>query len=99
MREVAVEEVAAGMSLLMETGSPVRRWMRRYRGGAKKWLTPTRYRPSSGKIKQAAADRQYVRLEVSRVMLPYVIAYHDAGERLVKLWLDTREVNLFAEVG
>jgi len=96
MREIAVERLAAGMAVLMQTDSPVRQWMRRHRGGSEKWLTPTHYNPSFGKIPGPTGELEYILVEVAKVMPPYVVVFHDDGDGSVTLWIDMREVTLFA---
>lgn len=96
MKEIAMAELLVGMTVLMKIGSPVRQWMLRIDGGSKKWLLPLRYTPAADNYLELTGTPRFVRVKIARIMLPYLIVLHHDGRGWIKLWLDTREVGLFA---
>jgi hypothetical protein len=95
MKEIAPTQLAVGMTALMKVGSPVRQWMHNLRGGKRKWLVPVQYTPPSQDGSTPLDGRQYVEVNIAKLMPPYAIVYHHNGHGWVKLWLDTREATLF----
>ena len=95
MKQIALERLTEGITVMMMVGAPVRQWMRRLRGGPQAWLTPVRYTPISQDRWEPTGEPRFVEVEVSKVMLPYVIVYHHTDGGSVKLWIDTRRTGLF----
>jgi hypothetical protein len=95
MKEVALKQLAVGMTAMMRVGSPVRQWMRKIRDGTR-WLTPVHYTPLPDDPLEPEAGPQLVEVEIGKIMLPYATVYHDNGRGWVKLWIDTREVRLYS---
>lgn len=95
MRQIAQEQLTEGMLAMMEVGAPVRQWVRMFRGGEQRWLTPVRYLPGTAMI-EPETMRPVIVVRVDRLTLPYAIVAHHTGVQRVQLWLDTREVELFA---
>ena len=81
---------------MIRIGSPVRQWLYTLEPEPKAWLTPTRYMAASHNASVPNGEPQYVEVEIAKVMPPYAIVYHHDGQGWVRLWLDTREVRLFA---
>lgn len=96
MRKRTPQHFAAGMKAMIKIGSPVRQWMRTLEPDSKVWLTPTRCGVPSHDAPVSSGEPQYVEVEIARVMPPYAIVHHHDGQGWVRLWLDTREVRLFA---
>jgi hypothetical protein len=96
MRQIATEQLVLGMTVFMKVASPVRRWMRKYRGGARLWLTPVQYFLLSPQTIEFTNGLRCVKVQIAKVLQPYAIVYHYDGCNWVKLWLDTREARLFA---
>lgn len=80
----------------MRIGSPVRQWMYTLEANPTAWLTPTQYLAASHNASQPNDDPQYVEVEIAKVMPPYAIVHHHGRQGWVRLWLDMREVPLFA---
>jgi hypothetical protein len=96
VRQISMDSLAVGMTAHLQICSPVRKWMVRHRGGGEKWLTPVGYVPRRYPTRGARGEAQYILVRIARAMLPYVIAFaREDGDR-VALWIDTREVRLFA---
>ena len=81
---------------MIKIGSPVRQWMHTLEPESKAWLTPTRYMAASHDAPASDSEPQYVEVEIAGVMPPYAIVHHHDGQGWVRLWLDMREVRLFA---
>jgi hypothetical protein len=96
MRERTPERFVAGMRAMIRIGSPVRQWMYTLEPESKAWLTPTQYMVTLHNASESNSGPQYVEVEIARVMPPYAIVYHHDCQGWVRLWLDTREVRLFA---
>jgi hypothetical protein len=96
MRGRTPKRLVAGMRAMLQVGSPVRQWMYTLDPKPKAWLTPTRYVPASRDGVGSDGEPEYVDVEVTQVTPPYAIVYHYDGEGWVRLWLDMREVRLYA---
>jgi hypothetical protein len=96
MRKRTPEQLAVGMKAMMRTGSPVRQWIYTLEHKSKAWLTPVPYTVATDDPSEPKTGPQYVEVRIARVMPPYAIVYHHDGRGWVRLWLDTREVPLFA---
>jgi hypothetical protein len=95
MKEVVVTQLTAGTSAMMLVGSPVRQWVRSLRDN-RRWLTPLHYTPAIEIVLGSIDKPTYVEVKVAKVMLPYAIVCHRIGRGWMKLWIDTREVTLYA---
>jgi hypothetical protein len=96
MRDRTPEQLVVGKRALMKNGSPVRQWMCLLGRRSETWLTPVRYTMASKDASQPTAGPKYLEVTIARIMPPFAVVHHHNGHEWVRLWLDLREVGLYA---
>ena len=96
MTDRTPQQLVVGMRALMKNGSCVRQWMPLLGRRAEMWLTPVRYTLASEDASQPTGGPKYLEVTVASIRPPFAIVHHHNGHEWVRLWLDLREVRLFA---